>query len=401
MRTPLSIKWLLFRKKPTRLRIPYDPAWKDVTEVFLLEFLKMFFPDLYEQLDLDFTPRFVEKEVRSQIKGRAAQFVDKLILVRLVGGEMRLVLVHIEFESHPRNVPKRMFDYYCLLKDLEIATLFPDLVPAPIKGGRKHAATPERRSRKKLSDLAITSLVVYVGNNVPKIPDRYEVNDFGTSVVFRFNSYIVRDQNEADLEANPNPLALVILATKYVNQTFDDDTQRLTLKEKAYQLATQRGLHQNQADALLLFIDEMMRLSPPLHRQFNIDISNPSFHTPMRYASQVSLDLADAITKVNYGYTYAELEMMLKQTVSEQESVITEKETLLTEKDSLLTEKESLLTEKESLLTEKDSLLTEKDSVIMKGIVRLHSERQMSVEEIADLLGLPAAFVTDTLAKNK
>ena len=79
--------------------------------------------------------------------------------------------------------------------------------------------------------------------------------------------------------------------------------------------------------------------------------------------------------------------MMLKQTVSEQESVITEKE--------------SLLTEKESLLTEKDSLLTEKDSVIMKGIVRLHSERQMSVEEIADLLGLPAAFVTDTLAKNK
>ena len=372
------------RKKPFRLRIPYDATWKGITEALIHEFFEMFLPDLFAELDFDFIPRFVEQEVRARIKGRKLQFVDKLVLVRLRSGEMRLVLVHIEFESHPRNIPKRMFDYYCLIKDLDGATLFPDLVPAT-------TTKSENRSRKTSTDFDITSLVVYVGNHVPKDHDRYEVNAFGTSNVFRFNTYIVRDQNEEALKANPNPFAIVVLATKYVNETRNDPRKRLSLKEKVYQLAAERGLTRKQADALLMFIDEILCLPIHLERKFNQSISTLPPNPNAMYITERSLLLADAITKANFGYSYTEREAVINQTLAQKDSA-------LAQKDSALAQKEAALAQKDSVLAQKDSALAQKDSVITKSIVRLYTERRMSIADIAALMDITPEFVAETIS---
>ena len=366
-------KQLITRKKPTRLRIPYDPAYKSVLEVLTPEGIQFFLPELYANLDHHFAPRFAEQELRSQIKGRAGQLVDKLVLVRLATGEMRLVLLHIEFESHPRNVPKRMFDYYCLLRDLDLAALFPDLFPTS-------AAKRVSRRRNPTPTFDITSLVIYVGNYVPKVYDHYAVSAFGTSNIFRFNTYIVRDMSEEALKANPNPFSIVILATKYVNQTFHDDEKRLTHKEKVYQLAAERGLERQKADAVLAFIDELLRLPLALEMQFGKSSYTLKPTSTGMYLTENSLIFANTVFREHYGYTPAELEARHSEEMAQTEFRISEKD---------------------SVISAKDSVISEKDAVIILSIVRLHTKRQMPVEEIADLMGVTPAFVTSVLVEKQ
>ena len=81
------------------------------------------------------------------------------------------------------------------------------------------------------------------------------------------------------------------------------------------------------------------------------------------YITERSLLLADAITKANFGYSYAEREAVINQT-----------------------------------LAQKDSALAQKDSVITKSIVRLYTERQMSVTDIAALMDITPEFVAETLS---
>ena len=331
------------------LRIPYDETWKAITEILILHFLAMFLPELYAQLDLSFTPRFIEQEVRARMKGKAQQFVDKLVLVCLQNGETQLVVVHIEFESHPEGIAKRMFDYYCLIKDINPAKLFPDLLTLTSPSDGQKIKQP--KTTKIPFD--ITSLVVYVGNSVPKIHDRYETERFGTKLAYVFNTYIVRDQDEASLKANPNPFSIVILATQYVNKTIGDHETRLSLKEKVYELACERGLNPVIADALLLFIDEILLLPTDLERQFNTHISKIQTNDSMYYITERSLALFDALAKERFGFT----------------------------------------------LGEAQAAIAAKDSALTKSIVNLYLQKRFTTTEIAEITSLSTDFIVETLRK--
>ena len=301
------------------MTIPYDESWKAVVEALVYPFIAHFFPDIFIQLDPTFTPRFVEQEMRARIKGKAHKIVDKLLLVRLLDGEFRLVLIHIEFESHPSDIAKRMFDYYCLIKDVDVAKLFPDLV----------SKSSDLKKQQKMP-FAVTSLVVYVGNNVPAIPDRYEVEAFGTSVVFRFNTYSVRDQSEEALHANSNPFAVVTLANKYVNETIGDDEKRLTLKEMIFKLANERGYDEATITALLFFNDGLMCLPPNLEKQYLTYINDPQIIAAMPYIAQSSINFAEAVAKNHFGRTYSEL----TESLSAKDSTIAAKDSAIAAKNA-------------------------------------------------------------------
>ena len=317
----------------------------------------MFLPELNERLDPTFAPRFVEQEVRAQLKGKAQKFVDKLVLVRLRDGDFRLVVVHLEFESRPRGIARRMFDYYCLIKDIDPAKLFPDLFPL----SANELTTEPITARRKKVPFDITALVVYVGNEVPKVYDRYEVDAFGTSHRYVFNTYIVRDQNEADLKANPNPFAIVVLATKYVNATTADSAARLSLKEQIYKFAIEigieRGMERKKIDSLLVFIDELLHLPPDLDKVFNTSIAKFQPATTSMYVTKVSFGLAEAILKEQIGFTSAELQAQLAEQKTAQREAVA------------------------------------------KNVVRLYTQKQMPVNEIADLLELTPQYVRAVLRK--
>ena len=171
---------------------------------------------------------------------------------------------------------------------------------------------------------------------------------FGTSILFTFNAYVIVEQTEAALKANPNPFAIVVLANLYVANTYEDYKERLRLKEEIYVLARQRKYPDEKTNKILLFLFEIMKLPPALETQFNEYISKPQKSTDMIYTTQTSRDTIDALAKQAYGKTFAEY-----------------------------------------------------DATITKTIIRLFSKLKMNIDEIAEFMEIEVKSVYDVLKKHK
>lgn len=138
--------------------------------------------------------------------------VDKLVKLRLFSGEEKIVYVHLEFQTDSKkDISERMFRYYRRMLDIY---------------GK-----------------SITALVIYTGRYLPKCHNQYHHDTFGTSITYKFNSYSVYQQNNniAELENNPNPFSIIVLANLYVLQTRNNFEKRLSFKEQLYYLAEKRG----------------------------------------------------------------------------------------------------------------------------------------------------------------
>ena len=77
----------------------------------------------------------------------------------------------------------------------------------------------------------ITALVIYTGRSAPQNPNIYEKTTFGTTICYKFNTYIISEQDEQELIANLNPFSIVVLANLYTIRTYNKYQERLTLKE--------------------------------------------------------------------------------------------------------------------------------------------------------------------------
>ena len=243
--------------------------------------------------------------------------MDKLVRVNLKCGEEKWVFVHVEFEtSHKPITKERMYDYHSRIKE---------------KYGRD-----------------ITALVIYTGREVPANPNIYEKTTFGTTISYKFNTYIINEQDENELKANQNPFSIVVLANLYTVKTYGKYEQRLTFKEQIYVLARQRNYSDEKTHKLILFLTELMRLPPDLKQEFENYISKPQNSTDMIPMTDASYGLINALEKQAYGRTFKEV-----------------------------------------------------DNALVKTIVLLYSQVKMSVEEIAEKTELEAKFVIDLLKKHK
>jgi hypothetical protein len=304
-------------KTPRKPAVPYDRLWKGITTDHFKDFLAMFLPKLYRKVDFSRPFVFLEKELRAVVVGKTLTIADKLVKVALKDGTEKWVFVHIEFEnSHSPAIKERMFAYYY-------------------------------RIREKYSK-DIVALVVYTGAEVPSKANVYEKKDFETSVVYTFGIYEIIKQNEADLMKNLNPFAIVILANLYVLRTQDNDAERLTLKQKIYDLAKQRKYPKEQATNLILFITELMKLPTKLEKTFTTYISKSQKSNDMMPITQASRNVADALGVQAYGKSIKEL-----------------------------------------------------DATVTNAITRSFSKLKMSIEEIADFLDIKVDEVVFVLKKHK
>jgi len=95
-------------KKMTTLA-NYNDSWKGILDVFLPEFLKLFFPEVYDDIDWSKKPVSLDKEL-DQITSEAAvggRVVDKLLEVHRKNGEKALVYIHIEVQSQWCPIPRK------------------------------------------------------------------------------------------------------------------------------------------------------------------------------------------------------------------------------------------------------------------------------------------------------
>jgi hypothetical protein len=249
---------------------------KKVVSAMTPDFLAFFMPKLYEDIDFAHSIDFLEQELYDIIQPiDKDKVVDKLVRVRLKTGEDKWILIHIEFQTGAETYfSKRMYHYFRLI-------------------------------RAKY-DKDVTALAIYTGKRKPLLFDRYSEENYGTSIVYRFNTYRVFKQNEAELLANPNPFALVVLANLYVLQTSANDPNRLSFKEKLYELAHKRGYSETHIAHLLLFINDLMRLTPSFDFVFKHNISQPFNPVSNMFYNQSTIDVVDIETRNVYGVSIPE-----------------------------------------------------------------------------------------------
>jgi predicted transposase/invertase (TIGR01784 family) len=114
----------------------HDELFKEMLHQFLSEFVHLFLPQEAAQLDFS-TARFLEQETFTDFPDGELRRADVVVEIRTTGGETELLLLHIEVQSQRRStVPKRMWEYYHLLRQRHGCKVYPIvLYLAPGSGG--------------------------------------------------------------------------------------------------------------------------------------------------------------------------------------------------------------------------------------------------------------------------
>ena len=235
------------KQQNKRIRVPYDMQWKELVSDFLPEFIMYFFePSLFDAIDWEIPPEYLEQEVNdlfAQTGKPKKKIADKLVKLTEKGGRERFVLIHIEFQTASSSTfSERMFSYYMFI-------------------------------RAKYPGCNITVLVIYTGKKVAAPYNYYEEHCYGTRLFFEFNTYIVAAQNEADLLANENPLAMAVLANLYVAQTTNDLRLRLDYKKKMFEIARERNFADSKTVRLFAFIKHLVTLTD----EYEVEYENHTF----------------------------------------------------------------------------------------------------------------------------
>jgi hypothetical protein len=205
----------------------------------------------------------------------------------------------------------------------------------------------------------VTSIVIYTGKQKPQVYDYYKEQSYGTSVIYRFKTYRIIKQEVESLLQNPNPYAIIVLANYYVLKTTARQKERLTFKEQVYELAKNRGYSETKTANLLLFITELMRLTPIFDSEFKNHISKSSNSTTDMFKySQSTIDVVNAQTLNLFGTT---VEEALAKVENERAKVENERAKV-------------------------ESAEAKAREILTSVIVRCYKKLNMSIDEIADLV---------------
>ncbi|MDI6794562.1 MAG: hypothetical protein QME81_17125 [bacterium] len=209
----------------------FDEAWKKIIERFFPQLLRFFVPDLYKDVDFSKGVDFLDKEMEQlSLKAtKGAKYVDKLVKVYLKSGEEQWILVHIEVEGDPKkDFSLRMFRYFY--------KIFDDY-------GRR-----------------IVSMAILTGPKKVAEEGRYELKTYGSGVEFCYLSFRLMDYDKDELDQDPNPIALVVLASQEKERAKRKGKKfntKLYLTRKLYE----RGYKKDEIKGLLEFIDWVLQLS--------------------------------------------------------------------------------------------------------------------------------------------
>ncbi|HNI43278.1 MAG TPA: hypothetical protein PK230_01200 [Chitinophagales bacterium] len=333
------------------LTIDFDTRWKELIYTFVEEFIQYFLPDLYEDVDFSVAPEFLEQELHKLFadeERKGKKISDKLIKVRLKNGEDSFVLVHVEIEGDaPSHYSREVFKYYYRIYDRYEAD--------------------------------ITTLVIYVGDQVPLLHNVYNKNTYGTKLSFEFNSYVVKNQTEADLLASPNICALAVLANLYVLQSKNDYAKRFGFKRQLLNLLVEKNYSRKSIVDIFAFIRLLMLLPEELEQKLITEI----FPT-MKFVSQARMMFVNEYAVEVYGKTF--------------EQIIAEKEQILAQQQEILAQQQA---EKEQILAQQQEILAQQQAEIEQHILRMHTTLHIDAEGIAIALDKPVMFVQSVLDKHK
>ena len=170
--------------------IDYDSLWKFLIESFGFQFLRRFLPDLYAEVDLSYPIEYLEQEFSTKFRPRkkGRKITDKLLKVRLLSGENRIVLTHVEVHATGESTfGKKMYLYNSLIY--------------------------------LRYDLDVTALAIFTTERFPINHNRYSRECFGTKLSLEFNSFIISNQDVRKLSKSDDHFDLAISLFVYHSDT--------------------------------------------------------------------------------------------------------------------------------------------------------------------------------------
>jgi hypothetical protein len=349
----MTIRKLNPKSKPKP--IDYDALWKEFITDFLEDSIAMLNPELHKAVDWSVPPVYLEQELLNALKGKykikdKRKFTDKLIKLRLKSGKDHFVLLHAEAQHEPEDFfNKRMYIYRSLIF-----------------------------LRYDIED--ITAIALFTG--APPKPEllEYRHSIFGTELFYRFNSYIIAHQNEAELLVSDNPFAIAVLAAMYVLQTKNDAVKRFSFKKNLFILAQQKKIPKEKLLKLLIFVRDFIELPNPLENEFAAgEFSNVLKNDTMFVMTEGKRIVADVFLQSTYNTTLKEIEKNIR-TIKK-------------------FNKEVKRYEQDLIQAERDRVQAEQDRI--QAICNFYSIANLSPEVIAKAMNLDIKYVQEIITKHK
>ncbi len=219
----------------------YDSPWKEALDQCFEPFMAFFFPEAHAEIDWGREYELLDKELQ-QIAPEAEmgrRAVDKLVKVWLRNGDERWVLIHVEVQvSEEGGFPKRMYVYNYRVFD---------------KYNRE-----------------VVSLAVLADENPSWRPceSGYSLWGFSTNTRFPVVKLLDYAPRWQELEIDPNPFAMFVLAHLKTLETQRDPDQRRVWKVRLVKGLYDRGLSAADVRGLFRFVDWLLDLPKDLERSY-------------------------------------------------------------------------------------------------------------------------------------
>ena len=230
------------RRKTATPPETFDEPWKQIVPALFQPFLEFFAPEIAREIDWSRKPVFLDKELRRIAKGfgrRRRSTADFLVKVWRLDGAEQWLIIHIELQAQrDARFAERMFLYNVRAYDLH---------------------------RKP-----VISLAVLADNDPQWRPAAFEygMGHSGTAIRYPAVKLLDYKERQAELEADPNPFGLAVLAHLKTQETRGDAENRLQWKVRLARLLFVRRWTREQVEELLQFLDWIMTLPEELEGTF-------------------------------------------------------------------------------------------------------------------------------------
>ena len=238
----------------------YDSPWKEALERFLAQFLEFFFPQVFQGVDWRRGYESLDKELQQVVREAelGLRLADKLFKVWRLDGEEAWVLIHAEVQNQPEEqFGERMYVYNYRIFD---------------------------RFRRP-----VVSLAVLGDEQRDWRPHQFGYGLWGFSIRVEFPIVKLLDfaDRVAELEAERNPFAGVVLAHLKTLETRNQPEERRFWKVRLVKSLFDRGLNAEDIRQLFRIIDWLMELPPELERQFQDEIHQFEEERQMPYVTSI------------------------------------------------------------------------------------------------------------------
>jgi hypothetical protein len=172
-------------------------------------------------------------------------------------------------------------------------------------------------------DREVISLAILADDDPAWRPGRYEYARWGfrTSTEFPIVKLLDYAPKCQELEADPNPFAVVVLAHLKALETRRSPAERRAWKVRLVKGLYERGMDPEDVRRLLWFIDWVLELPEPLERRFREEIEAFQREEPMRFVDvfermaivRALLEGIESLLRVRFGAEGLELMPELRE----------------------------------------------------------------------------------------